>query len=219
MKDSSSGLRLVVASDKHQDEALGPRFAHQEFRLDRSRLTIGRRPYNDIAIEHPTVSGEHALLERRGADFELIDTGSSNGCFVNGLRVTRKKLRAGDYLAIGAFQLRLVSDAQPTPTALLEREPLAGTAGAQVEYLNGPLKGIKQPVTRTLLKIGRGAEVAVVARRREGYFLTHLEGLKPSMLNGEPVSVGSRILSSGDLIQLGDTQVRFSALEIEPSPG
>lgn len=223
-RDTKPSLRFVIAAEKRSElDASAPTHS-REFKLDRSRLSIGRRPYNDIVLDHVTVSGEHALLEKKGADYEFLDTGSSNGSYVNGLRVTRKKLRPGDYVSIGIFQMQLVSDelalasaAASDPNAIADRvtfsKVLDGSKSAQVEYLNGPLKGIRQSVNRSILKIGRGAEVAVIGRRREGYFLTHLEGLKPSLLNGEALVVGSRNLSSGDLIQLGETQLRFSEVE------
>jgi predicted component of type VI protein secretion system len=224
-RDTKPSLRFVIAAEKRSELDANAPTHSREFKLDRSRLSIGRRPYNDIVLDHVTVSGEHALLEKKGADYEFLDTGSSNGSFVNGLRVTRKKLRPGDYVSIGIFQMQLVSDELALASAAASdanthadrvgtvSKPLDGSKPAQVEYLNGPLKGIRQAVNRSILKIGRGSEVAVIGRRREGYFLTHLEGLKPSLLNGEALVVGSRNLSSGDLIQLGETQLRFSEVE------
>jgi pSer/pThr/pTyr-binding forkhead associated (FHA) protein len=231
-KESKASLRFVIAAEKRTElDAHAPTHS-KEFKLDRSKLTIGRRPYNDIVLDHVTVSGEHALLELKGADYELLDIGSSNGTFVNNLRVTRKRLRPGDYVSIGVFQLQLISDAlavasasaiganaaASAATSALAAKPLDGSKPAQVEYLNGPLKGICQEVNRSILKIGRGSEVAVIGRRRDGYYLTHLEGLKPSMLNGEALVVGSRNLAHGDLIQLGEIQLRFSEVETTTAP-
>jgi pSer/pThr/pTyr-binding forkhead associated (FHA) protein len=227
IRDSKPSLRFVIAAEKRSElDATAP--AHsKEFHLDRSLLAIGRRPYNDIVLDHVTVSGEHALLEKKGEDYELLDTGSSNGSFVNGLRVTRKRLRPGDYVSIGVFQMQLVSNVvvqapsaedRDTNNSAKLRKALEGSKPAQVEYLNGPLKGIRQEVNRSILKIGRGSEVAVIGRRREGYYLTHLEGLKPSLLNGEALVVGSRNLSHGDLIQLGEIQLRFSEVETSDTP-
>lgn len=227
-RDSKPSLRFVIAAEKRSELDASAPSSSREFKLDRSRLSIGRRPYNDIALDHVTVSGEHAILEKKGADYELLDTGSSNGSFVNGLRVTRKRLRPGDYVGIGIFQMQLVSDelalasaaavGANTESAAKASKPLEGSKSAQIEYLNGPLKGIRQAINRSILKIGRGAEVAVIGRRREGYYLTHLEGLKPSLLNGEALVVGSRNLSHGDLIQLGEIQLRFSEVETSDTP-
>ncbi len=205
-------LRLLVTLVKRGEIMKGLPFEPRSFDLDRSRLSVGRRPYNDIVLDHVTVSGEHAVLERRGELYELIDTGSSNGSFVNGKRVMRKLIRAGDYVGIGVYQLQLVSNEAPVPVrpAQAVSSALASLRQGRIEYLSGPLKGLAQPVDRAILKIGRGSGVAVIGRRRDGFYLTHLEGLHPTLLNGEAVTVGSRTLHHGDLIQLGDVQLRFS---------
>jgi pSer/pThr/pTyr-binding forkhead associated (FHA) protein len=69
-----------------------------------SRLTIGRREDNDIALPWDVeVSRIHAQLEPVGRDWALIDDGlSRNGTFVNGERITgRRRLRDGDRLCFG----------------------------------------------------------------------------------------------------------------------
>jgi pSer/pThr/pTyr-binding forkhead associated (FHA) protein len=88
------------------------------------RLTIGRRPGNEIALEWDTeVSRVHAALERVGADWVVVDDGlSRNGTWVNGDRVTgRRRLRDGDVIAVGATALAFVAPggaaSQPTATA------------------------------------------------------------------------------------------------------
>jgi pSer/pThr/pTyr-binding forkhead associated (FHA) protein len=69
------------------------------------RITIGRRPSNEIALDWDSeVSRVHAALERAGAEWTVVDDGfSHNGTFVAGERVTaRRRLRDGDVIAIGA---------------------------------------------------------------------------------------------------------------------
>jgi hypothetical protein len=88
------------------------------------RLTIGRRPGNEIALEWDSeVSRVHAALERVGTDWVVADDGlSRNGTWVNGERVTgRRRLRDGDVIAVGTTALAFVSPgeagSQPTATA------------------------------------------------------------------------------------------------------
>ncbi len=56
----------------------------QEIKLDRERITIGRRPDNDVCLPQPAVSGEHAAVVTILADSFLEDLGSTNGTLVNG---------------------------------------------------------------------------------------------------------------------------------------
>lgn len=70
----------------------------------RTRLSIGRRLTNDVALDHdPEVSRVHAALERLGDEWTLVDDGlSHNGTWVNGVRVAgRHRLRDGDSIRIG----------------------------------------------------------------------------------------------------------------------
>jgi hypothetical protein len=71
---------------------------------DRERLTIGRRPENDVALswDH-RASRLHAQLERVGGEWVLADEGlSSNGTWVGDAKlVGRRRLRNGDVVRVG----------------------------------------------------------------------------------------------------------------------
>ena len=47
-----------------------------EFPLESERTTIGRRPTNDIHIDNLAVSGEHAVILKKGDDFYIEDKDS-----------------------------------------------------------------------------------------------------------------------------------------------
>ncbi|MGC2620390.1 MAG: FHA domain-containing protein [Acidobacteriaceae bacterium] len=67
-------------------------------------VKIGRAETNDIRLEHPTISGQHAEVRRVGDAFELTDLGSTNGTFVNGVRITKQMLKPRDRISLGAVQ-------------------------------------------------------------------------------------------------------------------
>ena len=90
-----------------------------EIRLDRQRITIGRRPDNDICLAYPAVSGEHAAVVTILADSFLEDLGRTNGTLVNGAAVTKRCLRDRDVLPI---MPKLDRDLTP-PSALLPWHP------------------------------------------------------------------------------------------------
>jgi ABC-type multidrug transport system ATPase subunit/pSer/pThr/pTyr-binding forkhead associated (FHA) protein len=71
-------------------------------------LTIGRSPENDIVLDHPAVSRKHAQIVQKGAGdiYILEDLGSSNGTYVNGIKVVQPvTLKKGDIIHIGAVKL------------------------------------------------------------------------------------------------------------------
>jgi hypothetical protein len=76
--------------------------------LDSHPLTIGRGNNNDVAIETDEyASARHARFEPRRDGVWIEDIGSTNGTFVNGIRLTReRKLTPGDVVRVGETDLR-----------------------------------------------------------------------------------------------------------------
>jgi hypothetical protein len=83
-------------------------------------LIIGRRPESDIHVDNLAVSGRHARVMTIAGDSFLEDLDSTNGTFVNGKRVKKHPLAAGDLVTIGKHSLRYVAEggaAAPAPAA------------------------------------------------------------------------------------------------------
>jgi transcriptional regulator with PAS, ATPase and Fis domain len=66
-----------------------------------SSLTLGTRPDSDLCLEDPTVSRKHAEISRTAEGFLLQDLGSTNGTFLNGVKVDRAYLRDGAIVTVG----------------------------------------------------------------------------------------------------------------------
>lgn len=70
-------------------------------------LNIGRKHSNDIVIDNPAVSGNHARIEQVASTFVLRDLDSTNGTFVNEERVSMQILKHNDVIFIGNHKLIL----------------------------------------------------------------------------------------------------------------
>src|SRR5260221_6671284 len=68
-------------------------------------ITIGRLPSNNVVLNHPQVSGQHARLEQAQGGYRIIDMGSTNHVYVNAQRITNQLLKPGDEVRIGPFKL------------------------------------------------------------------------------------------------------------------
>lgn len=89
----TDGLQLVMSQ--------GPQ-PGQAFAIDRDQMTMGREPGNAIAVDDPQVSRQHARITRQGAVIMIEDLGSTNGTFVNGMRLTGPRaLTPGDVISLG----------------------------------------------------------------------------------------------------------------------
>ena len=128
-----------------------------EFKLDRQRITIGRRPDNDICLAYPAVSGEHAAVVTILADSFLEDLGSTNGTLVNGTAVTKHFLRDRDEIDVGQQVLVYLAD----DAATLEAPPQS------IQAPEGPgQRGGADAATPTTAAGTRGAPGAQRAKRR-----------------------------------------------------
>jgi ABC transport system ATP-binding/permease protein len=67
--------------------------------------TIGRSTGANFIMEAPLVSRVHCRLTAGATAVEVIDLESTNGTFVNGERVPRALLKAGDRLGVGRVEL------------------------------------------------------------------------------------------------------------------
>lgn len=78
------------------------------FPIDPTGATVGRDTANQIALpDDTTVSRRHAAIRPENGAFTVTDEGSSNGVFVNGVRIDHARpLRPGDEVQIGATRFR-----------------------------------------------------------------------------------------------------------------
>jgi hypothetical protein len=81
---------------------------HSAFELNSSPVEVGRALENEIQVEEDEfASARHARLTPQRDGVWLEDTGSTNGTFVNGVRLTKaRRLEAGDVIRIGESDFR-----------------------------------------------------------------------------------------------------------------
>jgi hypothetical protein len=93
--------RLVVVKSPALEEG-------DELELDSAPLLLGRGSSNDVNLSRDEfASSKHARVEPRRDGVWVEDVGSTNGTYLNGIRLTRaKKLAAGDVMRIGETELR-----------------------------------------------------------------------------------------------------------------
>ncbi|MFA5794005.1 MAG: FHA domain-containing protein [Candidatus Brocadiia bacterium] len=86
-----AGPQLIVKNEGRTDI----------FPLDKDVISIGRIPDNTIVIRSDKVSRRHAEIRKSGDVFTAVDLDSHNGIYVNGEKVTERRLDIGDEIAIG----------------------------------------------------------------------------------------------------------------------
>ncbi len=209
-----------------------------EFALDKERLSLGRKPDNDIQVDNLAVSGRHAAIITILSDSFLEDLESTNGTFVNGKLVKKHALKNGDVITIGKHELKYInddasSDEQDFEKTMIIRPgmashaaaaakagsiapPAAPAAGggaamplAKVQVLSGPGAGKELELKKALITLGRpGVQVAVITRRQQGYFITHVEGAHP-VVNGTSIGAQGHALKDHDVVELAGVKMEF----------
>ncbi len=272
----------------------------REIPLNKDRVTIGRKPQNDVPIENLAVSGEHACIVTILDDSFLEDLGSTNGTLVNGNPIKKHILQNNDVIEIGKYKMKYVVEAgmaaaAPAPVDDFERtmvmrspvkpaasapKPAAATAPAPrpvgpasppppppaaamastprpvgplspppppplsaampkpapapaapapapaaankpavsaepqplaaLQILTGGAAGKEIELVKNLTTLGKpGVQVAVITRRPQGYFLTHVEGASFPVVNGKALDAQARQLNDHDVIELAGVKMEF----------
>ena len=85
----------------------------------------------------------------------------------------------------------------------------AGPA-ATIQILNGPNAGKELMLSKALTTLGRpGVQVAVITRRQQGYYITHVEGTSFPVVNGKALGLDATALTNHDIIELSGTKMEF----------
>lgn len=79
--------------------------AGQVAALEKAITTIGSVTGNDIVLAEASVSRKHVGFRKVEGGYEVADLGSTNGVFVNGEKIPKKKLALGDVIRVGNTEI------------------------------------------------------------------------------------------------------------------
>lgn len=178
----------------------------------RSEWIIGRTTECDIVVPDSSVSSKHCRLSRRGQQWILEDLGSSNGTFVNGVRISSPTtVSPNDWVVLGvtgqmtwpdvthqavdpgATLVKPVAQASPTldfPT----QEIIVGRDAACDHVFDHPM------VSRRHAKL---------TRTRSGVTVEDLGSSNGTFVNGQMITQVTE-LKVGDIISLGSFELRLN---------
>jgi pSer/pThr/pTyr-binding forkhead associated (FHA) protein len=86
----------------------------------------------------------------------------------------------------------------------------SASPAATIQILNGPNAGKELMLSKALTTLGRpGVQVAVITRRQQGYYITHVEGASFPVVNGKALGLDATALANHDIIELSGTKMEF----------
>jgi len=148
----------------------------QIFEIGDSTVNIGRADSNNLVLNHPSVSRHHARVTALpGNTTLLLDLGSLNGVYVNGLQVHEHPLKDQDKINIGLYELKFEVAAEEP----LHIEAGAADTGAHVEDLIAPesLQSSLRVRAEAGAPAGAGFQEQMRALERENKLLKLLLGV------------------------------------------
>ncbi|MGR9114259.1 MAG: FHA domain-containing protein [Gammaproteobacteria bacterium] len=189
---------------------------------------IGRDETNDLTLNSLAVAPAHAavvikesgtLIKQLNDDFPLI---------VNGEKVKEYSLNNNDKITLGKHFIiyntteSVVASQKPSSldVDLLNREIGRDLQmpEANLQVMDGKHIGRILPMKKAMTRLGRnGGGVAVIARRKDGYFISALENNISLTVNNTPLGDKTLKLNDNDVIVIDNTTLQFFQLH-QPSP-
>ncbi|MBS1198384.1 MAG: hypothetical protein H6R18_2169 [Proteobacteria bacterium] len=216
-----------------------------QFFIDKASVTIGRDLGNEIVIDDPLLSRQHARIVCIEKDHIVEDLQSSNGTRLNGSPLKRQILQHSDVIELGSHHLRYMSSRVAADIELERTMIIKGLSHMAAEIAAEGAAPATTPVTsvpvaratktnlpegsvKVLAGSGRHAEgetihldrvvatfgtpgeqLIVIARRPQGYVLSHVEGAYPTRINGQNIGSAPHLLRDGELIESAALRLEF----------
>lgn len=195
------------------------------YHFDSGSIHIGRDESNAIRIDSLAVAPDHAAVTF-GPDGPVI--GQINDDYpliVNDRKTRTHKLASGDEIVIGKHMLTYSAGERVLDTVAAEEDPVLKALNkeidsaqhffeANLQVVNGKYIGRVIPLKRALTRLGKsGHGVAVIAKRKEGFFISALERGDLIKINKMPANDESVLLKNGDIVEMDQTALQFHAQE------
>lgn len=215
--------------------------------IDKESITVGRGSDSDIVVHDPSLSREHVRIVSIGEDHIAEDLQSKNGTLLNGSVLTRQILQNRDVLKLGAYLLTYVNtrmaadidlertmliqavrrekteaDGVPTVVVPAMRPPKARLPEGQVTVdscaTGQHAPGEKLRMERVVTTFGTpGEQLVLFSRRPQGYFVTHVEGVRQPQVNGKPLTAPTQLLRDGDVVEAAGYRLAFALVSGTPA--
>ncbi|MBE0435683.1 MAG: FHA domain-containing protein [Methylomicrobium sp.] len=183
-------------------------------------MHIGRDESNDLTLNSLAVAPAHAaaiikqngcLIKQLNDDFPLI---------VNGEKLKECLLNNNDRITLGKYSLIFNTTESVTEIPKHESPEVSqlnqeighslNLPEANLQVMDGQHIGRILPMKKAMTRLGRnGGGIAVIARRKEGYFISSLENNSSMTINNQPLGDKTVKLNNNDLIVIDNTTLQF----------
>lgn len=189
--------------------------------FDSGVIRIGRDETNDIIIDNLAVAPVHAavVINESGCTIKQLNDG--HPLIVNNNKTKEIVLQNNDKITIGKYSIifhttEAVSSSSAVPVISKDVKSLNGKleesiniSEASLQVLDGVHIGRILPLKKSMTRLGRKSGVAVISRRKEGYFISSLDGVPNILVNKEHLDDKALLLNNNDIIVIDDVSMQF----------
>jgi len=199
------------------------------YHVEGGEMLIGSDPSCHIYVDSLALQPRHASITTTQHTSVLRDlSGEQGGTFVNNKKLEGEHtLKHDDEIRVGKHTLLFTTepadelathagdelpepidpDADSNPFISAKNKP----KNAWLQIMNGANVGRTISLSRNMTNLGKaGVQMAVIARRGDGYFLSHLEGDRTPLVDGKSIGDSSCKLEDGNVIQIGNVKMQFT---------
>jgi HD-GYP domain-containing protein (c-di-GMP phosphodiesterase class II) len=148
----------------------------QEWDVDEPIISVGRDPLCTIVLDDPKVSRIHCEIHRSDGQHVLIDRNSTNGTYINGVKVTKHVLAAGDVIILGSNELRIKPSTKLDEVKWEDEQQPSITLTVPMESMDRRLEEVQTPLppqeSAPVLATDRAARQSTAIRTK---LLSHLQ--------------------------------------------
>ena len=180
------------------------------FALQPGECLIGSDPLCTIVIDSLAVEPQHAVVRIGDSSCQIEACNTGSMVTLNGQALSESHVLAeGDTIGIGKHSF---SFSEETAGTAIQPDAVRLPTVGWLQIQSGSHLGRTIRLDKAFTRVGRpDAELAVIAHRDDGYFLSALQGKQGPAVNGKPIGDSSYPLSNSDRVVIGDLQLQFFA--------
>lgn len=183
------------------------------FALGEAETVIGRDDGCAIFIDSLAIEPQHATVRQNAETCTIEPVNTETAVLVNDTRIeAAHELTDGDLIQIGKHTLRYSVE----PTQAVQEAPEVPQAISYpdeqgwLQIQSGSHLGRTIRLDKAFTRIGSAdSNLAVIARRNDGYYLSHLDGNQTPVVNNLEIGESTHKLCNEDPISVGELQVQF----------
>jgi len=192
---------------------------------DSGAVHIGRDDSNDLVVDSLAVAPAHAVVVFKDGRSIIKQLNEKFPLLINNQAVKEWSLENNDVINVGKHYIvysvtesflntddskSVTTFADPDVVALNQKLEQIKQKEANLQVMDGPHIGRILPLKKAMTRLGHeGAGVVVIARRKDGYYVSALQGHDGLSVNKKPLGENTVLLQNNDILEVDKTPMQF----------